>query len=267
MTPTVQPSTTQAQGPHTGRLIATLPVSDLSKPKAGVWNAKINWKKGGLDTFQGQQVVRAFFKKGSGTGSMPNHDSSGLSIDAQPAGFVGTKAIVVAFDVFFDGSKWEWSKGGKLGGIFIGPGKASGGRKTEDGASHRIMWKADGGAISYIYPPTGLPQTNPGFKGNPTYGYGLHQDTFKGILKKGQWNRVEIGVKLNSFVNGKPAGDGRAVLTVNGKTAVTENINWAKSPNILIDSFEYSTFFGGPDPATTDSVTYTKNFAVYEWKN
>lgn len=264
--PRPPPKTSEAHGPHTGRLLLKLPVTDLTLPNAGVWNGRVSFKKSGLAAFQGETVLRAFYQKGSGTSSDPHHDASGMSVTSEAVPIVGAKALVVAFDIYFDPARWHWSRGGKLGGIFVGTGKASGGRHSDDGASHRIMWQEDGGAISYVYPPAGLPQRDPKLKAS-NYGIGYHHQAFQGALKAGQWNHVEIGVKLNSFRGGKPAMDGKAVLTVNGVTAALDGINWSKSPDIQITSFEYNTFFGGPDPARVDSVAYTKNYEVYEWRD
>lgn len=253
-------------GPHTGRLLLELPVTDLTKPRAGCWNGRVKWNQSGLDTFLGVPVVRAFHRKGSGTSDHPYRDASGLTIQCKAPCLVGTTSIVVAFDVYFDDG-WTWSGGGKLGGIFIGDGAASGGNHTADGASHRIMWQTDGGAISYLYLPAGVPQPNPDLQKSKGFGLGLHHALFKGIFKKGQWNRVEIGVKLNGFdAAGRPAGDGVAALTINGVTGVVRNVNWAAHPGMKISGFDYASFFGGPDPAVTDSVHYVRNFAVHEWR-
>jgi hypothetical protein len=254
-------------GPHTGRRLAALPVEDLQKPRLGAWAGSATWKQSGVASFQGQPAVRAFFRKGSGTSAHPHHDASGLSIRCGAPALVGARAAVVAFDIFFDPASWDWSRGGKIGGIFVGAGAASGGRHTADGASHRIMWQKDGGAISYLYLPAGVDQPNPALRDVPSYGLGLHHATFRGALKVGQWNRVEIGVKLNSFVDGRPAGDGKAMLAVNGRAGVTAGINWARDPATALSGFTLAAFFGGPDPALVDSQFYTRNFAVHEWRD
>lgn len=254
-------------GPHTGRLLTALPVSDLTKAGCGCWNGDVNWKESSVGPFQDQPALRVFFKKGSGTSAHPFHDASGVAIKFEAQGLVGTTGAVVAFDVFFDPKNWDWAGGGKIGGMFVGRGAASGGRHTADGASHRIMWQKDGGAISYLYLPRGVPQPNPALQKCTDFGLGLHHATFAKVLKTGQWNRVELGVKLNSFVDGKPAGDGKAVLTVNGVTAVTDRVNWARSPQLLLNGFDLSAFFGGPDPAAVDSIMYARNFAVHEWRD
>jgi hypothetical protein len=181
-------------------------------------------------------------------------------------GTVGTRSAVVCFDVFFDPS-WAWARGGKIGGLFVGSGAASGGQHSSDGASHRIMWQKDGGAISYLYLPKGVSQPNPALRNTPDFGIGMHHDTFATVFRVGQWNHVEIGVLLNSFDSqGRPAGDGKAVLTVNGRTAVTDRVNWTADPAATLSGFDLCAFFGGPDPAQTDCCFYARNFEVREWK-
>jgi hypothetical protein len=258
---------TPALGPHTGPPLVQLPVEDLSKPGLGAWNGDASWKQSSVAAFQGQPALRMFFKEGSGTSAHPHHDASGVQIRSAARGLVGTTAAVVAFDIFFDPARWAWSGGGKIGGVFVGEGAASGGRHTADGASHRIMWQKDGGAISYLYLPRGVPQPNPALQKCTDYGLGLHHQTFARALKTGQWNRVELGIKLNSFVDGKPAGDGKAVLTINGVTAVTEGVNWARAPGLLLTGLDLNAFFGGPDPAVVDSLAFIRNVAVHAWRD
>lgn len=128
------------------------------------------------------------------------------------------------------------------------------------------MWQADGGAIGYFYLPKGLAQPNPALAGAREFGLGLHHATFARALKVGQWNRIQLGVRLNTFgPDGKPAGDGKAMLCVNGVAAVTDRINWVARPDLKLDGFEYAAFFGGPDPALADSVCYARDFEVRQW--
>jgi hypothetical protein len=226
----------------------------------------VDWNRSGLDTFEGEPVVRVFYKKGSGTSAHPFRDASGCSFSCTNAALAGQTGAVVAFDVYFDPAHWDWSTGGKLGGIHIGSGKASGYQHSPDGASHRIMWQRGGGAISYIYPPSNLHQKDPKLRAEG-HGIAYFGDLFKpGTLKEGKWNHVEIGVKLNTFdANGKPRANGKAQLTVNGVSGVLDNVRWSRSPAIKINSFSYGTFFGGPGPACVDSVSYVKNFVVHAW--
>ena len=226
-------------GPHCGALISRLPINDLAVPKLGAWNGRVKWNKSGVTQLQGQPVIRTFFKKGSGTSAHPFREASGMTIATKAQGLVGTPGAVVCFDVFFDPEAWHWSRGGKLGGLFVGEGAASGGRHTATGSSYRIMWQADGGAISYFYLPKGVPQPNPALASCHEFGLGLHHATFAGALKVGQWNRIQLGVQLNTFAGGKPAGDGKAMLCVNGVSAVTDRINWVGRPDLKLNGFEW----------------------------
>lgn len=255
-----------ASGPHTGGLVTKLPVKDLLAKKGGVWKASVNLKQSSVVSFQGRDCLRVFFKKRSGTSMHPFPEASGACIKSKPAGLAGSTAAVVAFDIFFEAS-WNWSGGGKLGGIFVGSGAASGGAHSGDGASHRVMWQKDGGAISYMYMPAGIAQPNPALAGDHCFGTGVHHDLFAKAFKVGQWNRVELGLRLNTFdPDGTPRADGVSSLTINGVTGVLDRLVWAASPGTAIRGFDYNAFFGGPDPALQDCAHYVTNFEVRAWK-
>lgn len=225
------------------------------------WNlrGRVNWKKSGLDTFQGQPALRVFYGKGSGTSSDPG--VGGVAFAAAPEG-MGKREAHMSFEVWFD-KGWKWSKGGKIGGWFVGHGNASGYRHSPTGSSHRIMWQRDGGAISYIYPPSDLKQEDPALRAEG-HGIAFFKDIFPaGTLKVGQWNRISIGIKMNTFTkDGKPNADGVATLTINGKTGTKSDIRWSRAPDLLISTFDFNTFFGGPDPAEVDCVAFYRNFVM-----
>lgn len=247
-------------------VLMSLPLEDLKKPGCGAWDGSINWKKSSLAEFGGQPAVKVFYQKGSGTSGMAHPEASGISFSCENRHVKGASGLIVSFEVYFDPARWDWSRGGKVGGIFVGPGVASGYRHSENGASHRMMWQRDGGAISYIYPPANLPQQDPKLK-DEGHGVGFFADTFPaGTLKKGQWNSVAIGVKLNTFDGKAPNPDGMSLLRINGATGILRNIRWARSPDIRIDSFLYGTFFGGPEPALVDSVSYVRNFKLHPFQ-
>lgn len=247
----------EEQPAHKASKELALPIRDLTTRGGGAWNLKgdVKWKKSGVDTFQGEQVLKVFYGKGSGTSKDPG--VGGVSITAEPRCLPAREAVW-AFDVFFD-KGWDWSKGGKIGGLFVGHGAASGYEHSPTGSSHRIMWQRDGGAISYVYPPSGLKQEDPALK-DDGHGIGYFRDVFPaGTLKVGQWNAVELGIRLNSFSGGKPNADGVAFLKINGRSAFKNDIRWARSPDLQISNVTFNTFFGGPDPATKDCVALYKN--------
>lgn len=238
-----------------------LPVTDLQVRGGGAWNLNnINWKRSTLAQVRGDHVLRVFYGKNSGTSA--DRGVGGIVLSAAPAGLPAREATI-AFDVYF-ARGWNFCKGGKIGGLFIGTGSASGYEHSPTGSSHRIMWQKDGGAISYLYPPSDLPQVDPKLQ-DSGHGIGYFgNDIFPaGTLKVGAWNKVELGVKLNTFTaSGQPNADGVATLQINGVQGVKNDIRWARSPDLLITSFQFNTFFGGPDPAVCDCTAFYKNFVL-----
>jgi len=49
---------------------------------------------------------------------------------------------------------------------------------------------------------------------------------------------------------------------VNGNKHVLRGINWRRSEDLKISSFDMGTFFGGPTPSPVDQVAYYKNFQM-----
>lgn len=256
------------RGPHTGDLITSLPIRDLTKPGGGAWKLKNNpsWKLSKVDTVEGEDVLSVFHEKNSGTSKDPG--VGGITICAEPRGFPSTTGVVVAWDVFFQPG-WDFVRGGKFGGMGVGPGVASGYRHSEDGASNRVMWQVDGGCIIYIYPPEGSKQVVPELRAqsNKDHGAGFFGKDFAKALKVGAWNRIELGTKLNTFAGSRPNADGMATMTVNGVSRTLKKVVWSKFPHLTIQSFDLGVFFGGPSPASKDCRALYKNFAVYKWKD
>lgn len=263
--PQIPPPQPASQPPNTPQLalVQSLPVKDLLKEQGGVWNlkGKVNWKKSSVVQFDGRACLRAFYGKGSGTSSDPG--VGGVAFTARPDAMRPHESVM-AFDVFFE-EGWNFSKGGKIGGFFIGEGNASGYRHSDTASSHRIMWKKDGAAIAYIYPPSNLKQEDASLKPEGC-GIAYFMSTFApGTLKIGAWNSVVIGVRMNSFSDGKPNPDGVALLGVNGITRTKTDIRWSRSPDLSISSFDFNTFFGGPDPSVKDCAAYYANFRLVGW--
>lgn len=245
------------------QVICELPVEDLAKPGGGAWklDGSVTWKKSGVETREGQPVLRVFYGKNSGTSSDPG--VGGIMFSSVPRGLPADAALA-AFQVLF-APGWHFSKGGKIGGFHIGHGDASGYRHSDTAATHRIMWQEDGGAIAYVYPPSNLEQEDPKLRASG-HGIGYFKDIFPaGTLRIGTWNEVQIGVKLNTFDGGKPRADGEARLTVNGATGTLRGVRWRRSPDLAISSLDFNTFFGGPDPAVTDCTAYFRGFKLLRW--
>ena len=260
-------------GLHTGTFMTDLPLSDALLPKGGAWNypaSSQNWSKSTLVTMNGVRAVKVHHDKFSGTSAdSKSHPTAvgGIGLFAVPKGmplFQGGQGVVLSFDAFYP-TGYQWTKGGKIGGSSIGPGNSSKGQHTADGASNRIMFQENGGAILYIYVPAGSHQPDPQLQGTKDYGFGVFKPEFAGALKTGQWNRLEIGTKLNTFTGSTPNADGAASLTINGVTHTLNNIVWRLKPEYGLNDVFLSEFFGGPDPSPIDQDSYYANFCVSRW--
>ena len=246
--------------PVVDKVISTLDLKKLESG-GGDWNIpKANMKHSKVEKFQNFDVVKCVHEKNSGTSSDPG--VGGFSFTATPKG-MSDQAISFSWDVFYP-EGFQFAKGGKHGGVFIGKGAASGYAHSTTGSSNRFMWQREGGGIAYIYPPEGLPQKNPNLS-DEGHGCGFFKDDFQRALKCDMWNTVEVGTKMNTFTNGKPNADGECRLTVNGKTKKISDIRWSKSSDLTISKFDWNTFFGGPDPSPVKQYCYFKNFQMKKY--
>ena len=164
-------------------------------------------------------------------------------------------------------------------GIHVGHGDAAGGRRSRAAASVRVMWQADGGAIAYVYLPYKLAQSKEYYQytgtwhkddhsrgdgSKPVFGTGFFHKQFEKSMNIGRWNRLAIGIKLNTFnADGKPRADGELAMMVNNQSASYNKIKWCSTPSMKIEALHFTTFTGGPDPAWEDGTQYFTNFRVH----
>jgi hypothetical protein len=191
--------------------------------------------------------LKVNYPKGSGSPGIG--DPGGFTMYAKPACFPCTEAKL-DYEVFFP-EDFPWCRGGKLGfGLYVGSTGASGGHHPKDGsASLRVMWRKAGLCECYVYRPTGVTQHPaykklPGIILNDKYGDSL----FRGSLtfSAGKWNKVSLGLKLNSLdAAGKPVPDGKLSLTVNGKTMTYDKMVWRSRKSVECSGLVGSSFFGG----------------------
>lgn len=239
-------------------------VRDLKKTKGGAWNTgRIDWKKSDVVTFQGQPAVKVFYGKGSGTSR--HKGIGGLNFSTTPKGLPGVSAMM-SFQVYFEPG-WDFSNGGKMTGFHIGEGAASGGRHSPNAASCRISFKKGGGAWMYVYPPSDLKQDRSDLSRVTGTGIGMYREKFPpGTFKIGQWNDMKVAVRLNTIdSSGKPAADGMAFVQVNDKSATLTGMRWRRSKDILIEHYNFATFFGGSEPSVKDVTAYYRNFVISPW--
>jgi len=244
------------------RVISTLNLKLLTRG-GGDWNIpKADMKRSKVVTFKGRDAVECVYGKNSGTSSDPG--VGGFSFTAKPNG-LNHQEIAFSWQVWYP-KGFQWARGGKHGGIFVGTGVASGYRHSPNGASNRIMWKQDGGIIDYIYPSSDLKQKIPGLEPEG-HGIGFFEDEYKKALKYDTWNTIEVATKMNTFKNGVPQLDGVSYVIVNGKKCVLRGINWSSKPNININNFGWNSFFGGPLPSPVDQKCYFSNFQMKKYEH
>ena len=219
---------------------------------------------------EGKQAYQVTLKKG---GRGPGASNCGIYI--KPKGVFPATEARWKFKLWFDPA-FPWLNtpthrvGGKLGGFVMGHGACSGGNYSATGASYRLVFAENQGARGYLYPQ--LKKAHAG--GNPTWQQldqspefqkladvcaGVHMFAPKHTpllhFKMGQWNEVEMYMKLNT--PGKQ--DGIAELIINGKRQRWDFVRFRHTPNVLIESIHIQPFFGGGD------LTYAPPQDMHLW--
>lgn len=253
-------------------------LKDLKIDPSNEWNI-IKIGHGGKDKsdglysiidYQGDQTLKINYPKGS---FKPSADPiGGIGFYASPAPVFPEKSgtVTLSYDIYFDES-FGPVKGGKLTGLFIGEPGASGGRKSNDKASARMMWRtADGSdkinAEVYVYISS---DQDPSYKdipnlvANPKFGDSLWRGDLK--FKVGQWNRVVLSVKLNTFDGNRANKDGKLYVSINDISKSFDKLVYVEDKSVSIEGITTDTFFGGGDDSwatPNDTSVYMKNFVV-----
>jgi hypothetical protein len=178
----------------------------------------------------------------------------GFQFYAQPAPFPNTQ-ITFNYSVFFPQS-FDFVKGGKLPGIWIGDVGANGGNHITTGASMRVMWRENGTAEAYVY--TMAPQNEtyyqlPGFHQNGQAGESIWRGSFQ--FNTGVWNTISMKVTLNTQGN----MDGIMQLTINQVTMSYSQMRWQVRGE-KINGLMMQTFFGGEDVSWATPIDQTASF-------
>ena len=145
---------------------------------------------------------------------------------------------------------FDFAKGGKLPGL--GGGEANtGGHKPNgtDGWSARVMWRADGKIVQYLYYPDQPTEYGEDF----SWDYGGCPRFFT----PGRWECVETYIQLND--PGKKNGVLRSWL--NGEKALeVTGLRFRDKAGLKIDKLLFETFFGGGDPSWASPKTQSTSF-------
>ncbi len=161
--------------------------------------------------------------------------------------------LYVAYRISFAQS-FDFVKGGKIPGPSGGADNTGGDKPTgSDGWSGRMMWREGGKAVTYLYHPD-----------QPTQ-YGEDLDWALGeqrYFAAGEWHVVEHRVVMNT-----PAQhDGVVECWFDGELALQRSdIRFRDVSTFAIESFYFSTFFGGSDStwaAAKDEYAYFDDFVI-----
>jgi hypothetical protein len=168
-------------------------------------------------------------------------------------------AVKMSFDINFQpGFSFvnnTTSEGGKVGGLHVGKGAASGCRHTSDGSSLRLVWqrgnnknRKGSGASAYTYLPTGTRGKQPAFvekQGSPNCGLHLFRDDLDQIFSNtGSWYNVTLGIQLNDVGR----SNGKIFFEIKGPKsfrAEESGMMWRTSASMDIREASISSFFGG----------------------
>lgn len=183
--------------------------------------------------------------------------SSGWGFHATPKHAFPGVSSVLCYRVYFP-EDFDWKRGGKLPGLFIGHPGATGGNWEYKAGSARVVWQRDGVAAVYLYLPLQV-----AFDGSKQMAVDTQSDEFKRCchltkkgchlwnsgpnvlrFKKGQWNDVQLVVRLNTI--GKQ--DGYLELTVNGEKKSCHGMAWRTRAHLAVGGVVWQTFYGGSTP-------------------
>lgn len=145
---------------------------------------------------------------------------------------------------------FDFRKGGKLPGIC--GGACNTGKRKPDGTgwSLRYMWREEGKLFAYLYHM------------NQPDDYGEYLPL--GVsLKPGRWYKLLQRVKLN-----RPgANDGQLQIWMDGKQLLTrKDIAYRNTSKTHIDTFYFSTFYGGSSNAWAPKVTSLADFDDFRFE-
>jgi hypothetical protein len=183
--------------------------------------------------------------------------ASGFGFYASPDAAFPADDVALSYRVYFP-PNYDWRRGGKLPGLFIGAPGASGGNWDRDCGSVRVVWKEQGGAAAYLYVPCQVAAcgTKDGVVAaqcpeyaeiaNVTAKKGHHVWKKGGArFKAGEWNVVTLRVRLND------PGEKNGILEmeINGVRLSFDKMYFRTDPSLRLEGVNFVTFFGGNQKA------------------
>jgi hypothetical protein len=186
----------------------------------------------------------------------------GFKFYSQPPYVFPSKSACFSYLVKFP-DNFDFVKGGKLPGMWIGNQGANGGVNLDNGFSSRFMWRSGGQAEVYLYVP--LNQTTDYQKliiNNNNYGDSLWRGLLN--LELDIWNNMTMCIKLNTY----DKYDGILKVINNNNTFEFDTLKWTNHKDELINGLMMTTFFGGNDISWApkyNTMTYFTNFTVWNF--
>lgn len=172
------------------------------------------------------------------------------------------KAAVFTFQINFQ-KGFYFKCQGKVGGLEIGKGPASGCKHCNTAGSHRLMWKPENGGQSYVYVPDQTYPIQPSPLNKPyNCGAGIFINELKGKFKPGTWQTVEIGVKLNDLNK----RNGVLFMKIDNYIKVLNGVVWITAGDQFINNATFNFFWGGGCEGT-ESKVQVRNVELHEYIN
>ncbi|MFC5291234.1 polysaccharide lyase [Actinokineospora guangxiensis] len=147
-------------------------------------------------------------------------------------------------------SRFDWSRGGKVGwGFQVGDGASGCTRANGDGGSLRLMWYTNDAGRTYLQPYL----YHAAMPSNCGDNYGKSYPA-TGSLQRATNYTVTMRIKSNTGAN----RDGRAVITVNGVTLLDTPVQWTDNDvkRQIRHIWSHSFRGGSQDYWTSDTVGY-----------
>ncbi|KAJ6606219.1 hypothetical protein DFH09DRAFT_966411 [Mycena vulgaris] len=221
----------------------------------------------------GKEAMQAIYPEGSYTFT---HDPQGGFSFYAPGpdslDMTTAKTLTFGYSVFFE-EGFDFNMGGKLPGLYGGNSLdiatgCSGGRRSTECYSVRLMWRTDGMGEIYSYLPDydvdGFEANKvvcdvaPKSECNPTYGASVGRGAF--TFPTGEWTTVSQRVKLNDVGQ----ANGEMQLWVNGQSVIdVSGIILRDSDSGRHRGIQFQTFFGGSQPVWASPKTQSSYFSDF----